>query len=71
MLSATTTGSNSMTEFKHYHCEASGKTPLQLVRQYRVKRVRNKHPYESLATCPECGKLVHIEQGKLESHHRN
>lgn len=60
-----------MSHFKHYPCEASGKTPLQLMRQYRVKQVRNKRPYESLATCPECGKLVPIEQGKLENHNRN
>jgi hypothetical protein len=60
-----------MSHFKHYHCDASGKTPLQLMRQYRVRQVRNKRPYENLATCPECGKLVPIEQGKLENHHRN
>ncbi len=60
-----------MSHFKHYPCETSGKTPLQLMRQYRVKQVRNKRPYENLATCPECGKLVPIEQGTLETHNRN
>ena len=60
-----------MSHFKHYPCEASGKTPRQLMRQHRVKQVRNKRPYENLATCPECGKLVPIEQGKLQDHNRN
>lgn len=60
-----------MSQFKHYPCETSGTTPLQLIRQYRVRQVRNKRPYENLATCLECGKLVPIEQGKLEGHNRN
>jgi hypothetical protein len=60
-----------MSDFEHYRCDASGKTPLQLMRQYRVKQVRNKRPYENLATCPECGKLVPIEHGKLDEHNRN
>ena len=41
-----------MTEFRHYHCEASGKTPLQLMQQYPVKQVRNKRPYENFASLP-------------------
>ena len=60
-----------MSHFKHYHCEASRKTPLQLMRQYHVKQVHNKRPYADYATCPECGKLVRIEQGRSKDHDRN
>ena len=56
-----------------YKCDTGGKTPGAVLAQYRdrCKRVRNKPPYYNFATCPSCGKLIKITDGKINEHNRN